>query len=69
MISEDITPFFKTLGFEDPSVMTAQDFCQGAAALLGAEASLLDSFELDLSLRKIFPITLASRCQAVPLRR
>ncbi len=69
MIPEDIAPLFRELGFTDFSSMTTQDFCQGAAALLGTEASMLDGFELDFSLTKDFPPALAARCQAIPLRR
>ncbi|MCX6958212.1 MAG: GspE/PulE family protein [Verrucomicrobiae bacterium] len=69
MISEDIVPLFQELGFADIASMTSQDFCQGTAALLGLDASLLDSFEIDLSLKNIFPPELAARCQAVPLTR
>ncbi|MBM3857180.1 MAG: type II/IV secretion system protein [Verrucomicrobia bacterium] len=69
MTSEEKNFLFQELGFTDPSAMTSQNFCQGAAALLGVEASLLDSFECDLSLKKILPSELAIRCQAVPLVR
>lgn len=69
MTSEDIASLFQELGFTDPSLMTQQDFCQAAAALLGVEASLLNGFELDLSFKKIFTPSLAMRCQAIPLTR
>lgn len=69
MTAEEILPLFQELGFADASSMTSQDFCQGAAALLGLDASLLDSFEFDFSLKKNFPSTLAARCQAIPLTR
>ena len=49
--------------------MTPQDFCQATAALLGVDASLLDAFELNFSLKKILPPALAVRCQGVPLMR
>ncbi len=67
MTFEEKTALFQELGFSDLSAITSQDFCQGAAALLGAEASMLDSFKLDLSFKKKFPVELAARYQAVPL--
>ncbi len=69
MIPEEILPLFQELGFADTSSMTPQDLCQATAALLGLDASLLDSFEIDLSLKNIFSSELAARCQAVPLTR
>lgn len=67
MNSKEILPLFQELGFADTSSMTPQDFCQATAALLGVDASLLDAFELNFSLKKILPPALAVRCQAVPL--
>lgn len=69
MTTEEKKFLFQELGFTDFSSMTSQDFCQGTAALLGVDASLLDSFEIDLTLKNIFPIELATRCQTVPLTR
>lgn len=69
MISDDMTSLFCDLGFTDLSSIKAEDFCQGAAALLGADASMLDAFECDAALKKDFPVALATRYQAVPLRR
>ena len=69
MNAEEIRPLFQKLGFTDTPSMASQDFCQGAAALLGVEASLLDSFELDLGLKKYFSPALAARCQAIPLTK
>ena len=69
MNSKEILSLFQELGFADASSMTSQTFCQATAAVLGLDASLLDSFELDLELKKKFPPALAARCQAVPLLR
>ncbi|MBX9577816.1 MAG: GspE/PulE family protein [Chthoniobacterales bacterium] len=69
MNSKEILPLFQELGFADTSSMKPQDFCQATAALVGTDASLLDPFEIDFSLKKVFPPALAARCQAVPLTR
>lgn len=69
MIDKEIDFLFKKIGLPEKSSVSSQLFCQGVAALLGVEASMLDSFQLDFSLKKIFPIQLAKRFQAVPLRQ
>lgn len=69
MTPEDLSLLFQKIGFPDFSSLSSENFCQGAALLLGVEASLLENFEPNSSLLQAFPAALAQHYQTLPLYR